>query len=225
MSAVRKRPPPTRWGDREGRRRDILAAARALLEESDFKALNMRTLAERAGVSTGTLYLYFKTQEAIFLTLYSERMDALREVTQVAYQEAETLEELIRRFAGEYLRFYREIGRHLNLWALMADPAAVEDLPPELIAGLRERLGAMFLEGRAKMEALAELEGLTLIEPERALPFLWMTLAGLADSFTGVRAQGQAFDWDEMIDFAAQALVRGLTEPRPPRRPKRGGKR
>lgn len=214
MNAVQKGPTKTRWGDREGRRRDILNAAASLLEESAFQDLSMRVLAERSGVSTGTLYLYFRTKEEIFLTLYHARIERLRALAERLAAEAQSIEELIRRFADEYFVFYQELGRHLNLWALMADPKALEALPEELILKLREQVVVIFLLAGRRMQELAEAEGLELVEPERALPFLWMTLSGLADGFSGVRAKAQPFSWPELSAYAAAALARGLTRPR-----------
>src|SRR4051812_16119226 len=77
-----KRPKPakitkTQWGDGEGRRRDILAAARRLLERDGYEALNIRDVARGAGVSPGTVYTYFGSREQLFATLYAERLQAL----------------------------------------------------------------------------------------------------------------------------------------------------
>ena len=75
-SAGSLRSSKTRWGDREGRRRDILDAAREQMAEGGYLALNMRDLARRASVSPGTLYQYFSTKEEIFATLYAEAIEA-----------------------------------------------------------------------------------------------------------------------------------------------------
>src|SRR5262245_29927912 len=80
-----------RWGDKEGRRREILSAARELLDASDYSELSMRVLADRAGISAGTLYLYFRTKEEIFLTIYCERIEALREEGRRASAKAKSL--------------------------------------------------------------------------------------------------------------------------------------
>ena len=149
----------TKWGDREGRRRDILAAARALLAETGYAALGMRALAQRAGVSAGTLYLYFRTKEEIFLTIYGERIEQMRNEALAVGAEARSLGELIRRFAGGYLEFYRELGRQLNVWALLADPDAMAQLPEALVTHLRMQVATIFLEVGARIEELASAEG------------------------------------------------------------------
>jgi AcrR family transcriptional regulator len=203
-------PGTTPRGDKEGRRRDILEAAKALLFESGYASFGMRALAKRAGISSGALYLYFHTKEEIFLTLYGERIDRLRVDALEAAEKAESLEELIRRFADGYLEFYRELGRHLNLLAVLADPKA--DVPEDLIDHLRAQVVTIFLELGRRIEALAHAEGRTVLEPRMTLPLLWSVLGGLADSYTGAKSSAQPFPWDEMADFAARTLVRGLTE-------------
>ena len=55
QNGVVQRGVATKWGDREQRRIDILDAARALIADRGYLALNMRDLAAGAGVSPATL--------------------------------------------------------------------------------------------------------------------------------------------------------------------------
>ena len=58
------------------RRGGILAAARAMYErEPSFAAFTMSALADRAGLAKGTLYLYFRTKEEVFLALVEGLFD------------------------------------------------------------------------------------------------------------------------------------------------------
>jgi AcrR family transcriptional regulator len=59
---------------KEARGQQILAAAAELLEKWSYSDITMDRIAERAGVAKGTLYLYFRTKEALFLGLYEERL-------------------------------------------------------------------------------------------------------------------------------------------------------
>jgi AcrR family transcriptional regulator len=55
------------------RRGDILATALAAYEAApSFAAFTMSALAERAGLAKGTLYLYFRTKEELFLALVDQ---------------------------------------------------------------------------------------------------------------------------------------------------------
>jgi TetR/AcrR family transcriptional regulator len=47
----------------------ILEAARLLLAKSEYDSISMIDIAHQAGLAKGTLYLYFKTKESLFLSL------------------------------------------------------------------------------------------------------------------------------------------------------------
>jgi AcrR family transcriptional regulator len=56
------------------RRIEILDAAEKHFLEIGYEAFSMSSLARLAGVVKGTLYLYFKTREAVFLTLHTRSL-------------------------------------------------------------------------------------------------------------------------------------------------------
>lgn len=63
----RKAAAPRRWRRRkEARPAEIVAAALEIFEERGFAAARLDEVATRAGVSKGTLYLYFSSKEELF---------------------------------------------------------------------------------------------------------------------------------------------------------------
>jgi AcrR family transcriptional regulator len=54
------------------RTREILAAARQLLERRDPEAMTMEEIAAAAGVAKGTLYLYFQSKDDLILALINQ---------------------------------------------------------------------------------------------------------------------------------------------------------
>jgi AcrR family transcriptional regulator len=60
---------------RDRRRREILAAALHLLARQPYETITMSAVAAAAGVAKGTLYLYFPTREALFLSLLRAHYD------------------------------------------------------------------------------------------------------------------------------------------------------
>lgn len=72
MSALAKIIEP-RWERRkDARPGELTAAALALFIERGFSATRLVDVAKRAGVSKGTLYLYFDSKEALFKTVIEE---------------------------------------------------------------------------------------------------------------------------------------------------------
>jgi AcrR family transcriptional regulator len=213
-----KRKPVTRWGDREGRRRDILAAARALLRRGGYQRLNMRDVAHGARVSPGTVYTYFAGREELFAALYAERLEAFHDEIAPLCASARSLEQLFVDVGERYLDVYRVFGREVNLWAMLAGE---ERRPAELAQPMIAAAGRiMALVGGA----IDRLGGRAAWRDERALalPFLWATLNGLAEHFTGQRHRLHGATWPELAGFAARTLIAGLQHrAAPPRRKER----
>lgn len=58
--------------EKDARRRKILNSALDLYEEMGLEQVRVDAVARRAGIAKGTVYLYFKSREAIFIELYEE---------------------------------------------------------------------------------------------------------------------------------------------------------
>lgn len=67
-------PPAPRRRRKEARPNEIVEAARATFVEHGFAATRVEAIARRAGVSKGTVYLYFPTKEALFEAVVRENV-------------------------------------------------------------------------------------------------------------------------------------------------------
>ena len=56
------------------RRQALLDAAEKYFLETGYEAFSMNQLAKKTGIVKGTIYLYFKTREELFLTLYEQSL-------------------------------------------------------------------------------------------------------------------------------------------------------
>ena len=80
MSSIEPTPPRPRWERRkEARPAELLAAALDLFVEKGYAGTRLEDVAARAGVSKGTLYLYFENKEELFKAVVRENI-----VTQLA---------------------------------------------------------------------------------------------------------------------------------------------
>src|SRR3974390_2326526 len=67
--------PTVRWRRRkDARPTEILEAALAVFAERGFASTRMDEIAQRAGVTKGTIYLYFESKEAVFRALVTEQI-------------------------------------------------------------------------------------------------------------------------------------------------------
>jgi AcrR family transcriptional regulator len=68
----------------------ILDAAIIVLKQDGLKGFNTNAIAERAGVSVGSLYQYFPTKEAILVSLIRKMRAGMLEAMKAAMQHAST---------------------------------------------------------------------------------------------------------------------------------------
>ena len=54
---------------KQRRRQAMIDVAWQLFQQSSYQAITMAEVAERAGIAKGTVYLYFKTKEELFLAV------------------------------------------------------------------------------------------------------------------------------------------------------------
>ncbi|MEU6429261.1 TetR family transcriptional regulator [Microbispora sp. NPDC046973] len=69
--------PGVRTRSQHQRRRRIVQAAAALASRGGVEAMQMRTVAERAGVALGTLYRYFPSKMDLVVAVVGEEIDLL----------------------------------------------------------------------------------------------------------------------------------------------------
>ena len=99
--------PSKRVRRKEARPGELLEAALALFVEKGYAATRVEEVAARAGVSKGTLFLYFPSKEELFKAVVRENAsrhlhDAFREVAGYAGTSAELLHEFIQRWWTQY---------------------------------------------------------------------------------------------------------------------------
>ena len=199
-------PRPTAWGDAEGRRRDILASAERLIEESGYTALTTRGIASGAGVSSGTVYQYFGGKEDVFVALTARRLEDIQQTlseVDIGIGIAGVLREIL----PPIIELWRRLGRSAPQWEA------------KVLAGGRRSKGVATsasvyrntLKALVKtLRATAQEHGQTLIDDPALAHWVWDALIGVADGLLlGGSRQGRIRP-ERMINFATDALERSI---------------
>jgi len=71
----------------EEKQRHILETAKTEFARRGFQSANINTIAEKAGISIGALYRYFKTKEDLYLTVIETGLDVLCNVLEEAMKK------------------------------------------------------------------------------------------------------------------------------------------
>ena len=96
------RAPAPRWRRRkDARPAEIVAAALEAFAERGFTATRLEDVAERAGVSKGTLYLYFRNKEELFKAVVRHAMLPSLELAEARLAASTgSMEQILREIAG-----------------------------------------------------------------------------------------------------------------------------
>jgi AcrR family transcriptional regulator len=89
-------------------KKKILAAAIKVFSSSGYANANMRMIAKASGLSIGSIYLYFKNKEDLFLTLIKSRLDAILDLGKEILDKNDTPENTLRLFISRHLDFTKK---------------------------------------------------------------------------------------------------------------------
>lgn len=124
--------------EKEARRGELLAAARALFLERDGRLATVTEVAHRAGVAKGTVYLYFATKEELYVAHFEERMTAL--LARVRAECAAPGTGIRARIVGAICDFIEAHPELLRLGSLM-NGVLERNASDEFVEGYKSRLG------------------------------------------------------------------------------------
>lgn len=180
--------------EKEARRKAILGAAREMIVESGFDRVTMSALAKRAGLSKGTLYLYVRTKEELFLALFVAAMEKL-----VARIENEATAGNLVELMG---RAPQEVPLFLPLLARLAATIESNVADEPLFAAKRttQKYGARVAA------VIARLSGAPLARAGEAASVLMMAMQGAAQSDITARRDPATVPDDLKPVYAAHAF-------------------
>jgi AcrR family transcriptional regulator len=148
------------------RAREIVSAARELLEQEGWDALSMRRLAERLGIRAPSIYKHLPDKQALENALISAGFEEQADAFEAALTNAD---DPIGAIAGTYRDFAR---RHPHLYRLMtARPLDRVGLAP----GAEERAARPVVEAFGRDRDLARAawafaHGMTILELDDRFP-------------------------------------------------------
>ena len=164
-SAPNKR---ARSADQKSERRNaILAAADDHLRDVGFEAFSMGSLARIVGLAKGTLYLYFRTREEVFLCLSESKIDdwatALGDALRPGMKDVDFCEAFFRT-AGEdatllpmLMRLNTVIEHNVSIEALIVAKRSLRNRLGQLAADVARALALSPEQGMEVLGALAPL--------------------------------------------------------------------
>jgi AcrR family transcriptional regulator len=149
------------------RAREIVAAARAILEEQGVEALSMRHIAERLGIRAPSLYKHVPDKQALEAAIISAGFE------EQAARFEDALEHAPEDPLGALALAYREFARdHPHLYRLMTDRPLPRD---QLVPGVEARASLPLYHAAGESLDLARAawafaHGMTILELNQRFP-------------------------------------------------------
>ena len=126
--------------EKQERRRSLLQAARETFFENGFHHATVDSVAQRAEVSKGTVYLYFESKEALLAHLLLEGLSDLVTDLDRTYSASADLpaDEQLAALATAYLDFFCEVPQYFPFLMAMDRGRFQEAIPPKIYQEILE---------------------------------------------------------------------------------------
>ncbi len=215
-AANRSEEAPTRQRRKEARPQELLDAALELFVEKGFAATRAEEVAQRAGVSKGTLYLYYPSKEELFKAVVRQNLGSLiaegkEAVAQFQGHSGDLLAKLMQTW-WERVGNTRAAGIHKIILAEVRNfPELAQFYADEIIVPADDLFCSAVLRGITR----GEFRALPLHETAQALMAPMIFLALHQHSVGACPVQGcTALDPERMLRTHLDLVLRGL-ETRP----------
>lgn len=161
--------------EKEARRKVILEAATRIFSQKGFAATTMEDVADRAELSVGTLYLYFRSKEEIYLSMILDAMDVFHEgLVRIAESRRGPAEK--RRAVWElFIRFREEHPMYYKALLYLHDADFTRYLSPAVRSAVLDRSGRNFSLGARILSP----RGKESRPSKRAIDLMWAAFLGL----------------------------------------------
>lgn len=135
--------------EKEQRKNDIVDAAERVFFEDGHESATMDDVAEEAELSKGTLYLYFKNKEDLYLAIHLRGNRIMHALFEKAVKDAKTGIEKTRAIGQAYVEFFNTYPNYFDAM-LYFESRDIDFEDPDSVAA------ACIREGKATLELLIE---------------------------------------------------------------------
>ncbi len=199
--------------EKRERRRSLLQAARETFFENGFHHATVDSVAQRAEVSKGTVYLYFESKEALLAHLLLDGLEDLVAELDRTYSAAEDLpaDKQLAALARAYLNFFCEAPQYFPFLMAMDRGRFQEAIP----AAIYQEILEASLEGLMLAVRVVDLgcrEGLfTCGDAQRDACVFWASLNGVLQLMEHpLRREMVGVEEEVLYEAIIDTLIRGL---------------
>lgn len=205
-------------------RKAIQEAAKKIFFQKGYANCRMEEVAERAGVSKGLIYAYFRNKDDLYLSLMVPVLQAINASAAVFRKELDdgkyrTGEEVLRGFAERYKNLYRLDPEGIRIIQAFQQGDLISSMGKESRENLNRIGRENFVNARAIIARSMERNLLPKMDPAKLMDLIWGTFIGIVQLEESKHRATKKNHLLEMLDFAFETIADGIC----PRRGVAGG--
>ena len=108
--------------EKEARREEILAAAETVFFEKGLTGSTVDDIAAEAELSKGTIYLYFRSKEDLYLAVTNRGIDIMQEMFERAIGTGENPIKLVSNLGDAYNAFFQKHQDYFRMFTFFENP-------------------------------------------------------------------------------------------------------
>jgi len=124
--------------EKEARREEIIIAAEKVFFHKGLAESTMDEIAEAAELSKGTLYLYYKSKEDLYLAVSMRGMDVMYELFERAVTAPEPSIKRIANLGEAYYEYFEKHRDYFRMFYFFENPQFHSQVSPEILEQCRE---------------------------------------------------------------------------------------
>ncbi len=197
--------------EREQRRLEILKAAQRVFFRNGFEKTSMEMVAEECQLAKGTLYLYFKSKEELYVSLVQDGIQILDEMMKREIESPLPPEEKLLSMVRTYFEFTQSHREHFAVFKMIDIGALNGKVDQEKLDSIqRSRATAFERMKNVVSEAMNRGEFETKHQPQEIVMMLWALTFG-AIMMCGEKCQQlemfKEVDAEKFVMRIARALI------------------
>lgn len=197
--------------EKERRRQNIIDAAERVIFSKGLDEATMEEIAEEAELSKGTLYLYFKNKNELYMAICQRGSELLIQKFAHLFTSSCTGIELIRSMGETYLEFVDSHPDYFNAFAYYESLKNIEELEQSEIAQTCEecRREAMTYMIRALQIGMQDGTIDNSYDPRELAVLIWASTRGIT-TLTHMKHQGHYFKVLDEMDVDTESLFKNF---------------
>jgi AcrR family transcriptional regulator len=191
---------------KQERRESILVAAEHVLHEAGASGFNVREIASCADVAPATIYNYFESKEELLAVMLTARLDEISSA--VTTPSGSNVASYLQLVMPHITTLFRDFEQGLEEWTRTDESVVAAPITTQL-RGSFQRLVELIT---AHIADRAFAQGYQLRVDPVSTQFIWTVLIGMAQQEVNSLHQSFGTTPDELVRFAARAIVVGLSD-------------